>query len=123
MLLLEHGTAHFWGFPKGHIEPGESHLQTAVRELKEEINLDIVQFLCEEPIESRYTFQKQGNLVDKTVYYFPAVVAGSLQIQESEIGGAKWVPHENVLNLLTYDADRIVFKAISQVVADQGIGV
>ena len=29
------------GFPKGHMESGESELQTAIRELKEETGVDV----------------------------------------------------------------------------------
>ena len=30
-----------YGFPKGHAEPNESEQQTAIREIKEETNLDV----------------------------------------------------------------------------------
>ena len=30
-----------WGFPKGHMEVGETEVETAIREVKEETNLDV----------------------------------------------------------------------------------
>lgn len=39
-LLLQHLDGH-WGFPKGHIEENETEIQTALREVKEETNLDV----------------------------------------------------------------------------------
>jgi|LauGreDrversion4_2_1035121.scaffolds.fasta_scaffold01188_26 bis(5'-nucleosidyl)-tetraphosphatase len=30
-----------WGIPKGHMEPGETYVETAVRETKEEAGIDI----------------------------------------------------------------------------------
>ena len=31
----------FWSFPKGHQEDGETDIETAIRETKEETNLDV----------------------------------------------------------------------------------
>ena len=30
-----------WGFPKGHVEEGETEEETAAREVKEETNIDV----------------------------------------------------------------------------------
>ncbi len=38
-LLLQSATSDFWGLPKGHVEPNENLIQTAVREIREETNL------------------------------------------------------------------------------------
>lgn len=32
---------NFWGFPKGHMEDGKTEIQTALREVKEEVGLDV----------------------------------------------------------------------------------
>ncbi len=32
----------YYGFPKGHMEPGETEQETALREVKEETGLDVV---------------------------------------------------------------------------------
>ena len=40
VLLVKHNDGH-WGFPKGHVEKDETELQTAIREVKEETNLDV----------------------------------------------------------------------------------
>lgn len=43
VLLLHYSSGH-WDFPKGHIEKGETELETAKREVKEETGLDIKDF-------------------------------------------------------------------------------
>lgn len=42
ILLVKQTHKHdSWGIPKGHMETGESHLATAVREVKEETGVDV----------------------------------------------------------------------------------
>ena len=40
VLLLKHNLGH-WSFAKGHVEAGETEVETAKREVKEEVGLDI----------------------------------------------------------------------------------
>ena len=40
-VLVEESISGFYGFPKGHIENGESEEECAIRETKEECNLDV----------------------------------------------------------------------------------
>ena len=41
VLLVEQNSG-FWGFPKGHVEDGETEVETAIREVKEETNIDVL---------------------------------------------------------------------------------
>ena len=41
-ILLLHQNAGHWGLPKGHVEEGETEEQTAIREVKEETNIDVI---------------------------------------------------------------------------------
>ena len=41
LLLQSMNKGNFWGFPKGHVEAGESLVETATREIKEEISLQV----------------------------------------------------------------------------------
>ena len=40
-LLIKNRRSAHWGFPKGHIEPGETKQQTAVREVLEETGIHV----------------------------------------------------------------------------------
>ena len=40
ILVIQQKEGH-WGFPKGHVEEGETEVETAIREIKEETNLDV----------------------------------------------------------------------------------
>ena len=41
VLIVYEKNRNFWGFPKGHIEEGETEIETALREVKEEVGLDV----------------------------------------------------------------------------------
>jgi 8-oxo-dGTP pyrophosphatase MutT (NUDIX family) len=112
VLLIQHGTAHYWGFPKGHPNPGETPKQTAERELFEETGLHVVDYLAEQLYTTRYEFVKQGNLINKFCGYFVAVVAGEMHIQKGEVADAKWVPLSEAAMDLTYSLDQDVVRLI-----------
>jgi len=90
-----------WGFPKGHMEQGENEIETAIRETKEETNIDV-------EIESNFRFETSyyvKNDILKTVVYFVAhpIDKIELKIQEAEIKKAIWVDINEVESYLMYD--------------------
>ena len=95
-----------WVFPKGHIEAGESPVETAIREVHEEAGLQI-EVLA--PIgTTRYEFVSNGGEVRnrKLVHWFLARhVAGTLQAAPP-FSEARVVEPVESLRLLTHDEDR-----------------
>jgi len=79
----------FWSFPKGHQEDGETDFETAIRETKEEVGLD-VKIIDDEPIKTSYLVH--GGTVHKDVLLFIAEPLNSeIKIQETEVEKAEWV--------------------------------
>lgn len=112
VLLIQHSSAKYWGFPKGHAENGESPREAARRELLEETNLTVVKFLSEATFEEHYQYTLHGNLINKTVMFFVAEVAGQLSLQTHEVSGARWVTLANASRELTYDSDRSICQGV-----------
>lgn len=108
VLLIKHNKGH-WSFPKGHVEGNETEEQTAIRETKEETNIDV-----EVDLKHRYTVEyspKEGTL--KEVVYFIAKKKTDLLIpQESEINQVKWVELDKAMDVITYDNDKNLFKKV-----------
>lgn len=113
LLILHQGGRH-WAFPKGHGNPGETALESASRELKEETGLDIEEVLQDTPLMERYQFHRKREIVVKTVQYFPARVKGTLHLQAEEIRDAKWVPLKEATRHLTFkEAKEMCHKLIT----------
>ena len=88
------------GFPKGHMEQGETEMETARRETKEETNLDVI---VDE--KKRYTISYiTSTQIDKEVVYFRAKpISYSLLPQEAEIAEIMWVDIDEVKPYLSFD--------------------
>ena len=108
-VILVQETEGHWGFPKGHVEKGETDIETAKREIKEEINLE-VEIDENKKYELNYMTPK-GN--EKTVILFIAHKSGGIfKVQETEVKNAKWFSFDEALEKLTYDSVRDVFKKV-----------
>ena len=108
VLLIQQTKGH-WGFPKGHIEVGETDIETAIREVKEETNLDV-----EVNENKRYTMEyvtDKGTL-KQVVLFSASKIGGNEKYQESEIKSMKWMTYEDAVKMITYDNTRELFKKI-----------
>ena len=90
-LLLEHKDR--LDLPKGHAEPGESLLQTALREAEEETGIAASQIVIEGPFrfvtEYRVASSKRG-AYDKRVTYYLGYVQAAQEIKLTEHIGYRW---------------------------------
>ena len=108
VLLIQQTKGH-WGFPKGHVEAGETEIETAIREVKEETNLDV-----EINENKRYTMKyitDKGTL-KQVVLFIAKKINGNERYQESEIKSMKWVTFEDAIKTITYDNTRELFIKI-----------
>ena len=106
--------------PKGHIEPGESGAETALREVREETGLD--SRLIEKLDDIRYWYTRDGARVLKVVSFFLlAYRSGSLRdYQREEVDGAEWIPLEDAPERLAYRGEKQMARAALSKVADKG---
>lgn len=94
LLMVRSRTAGFYKFPGGGIERGESHLDTLVRETKEEIGLSILPDSVRElgrVREIRRSIYHDCEIFDHTSYYYyartsDAVSKTHLDDYEAELG-------------------------------------
>ena len=79
----------FWSFPKGHQEGGETDIETAIRETKEEINLD-VKIIDDRPITTGH-FVHNGTGYKKILLFIAEPLNDKIRVQEDEVEKAEWV--------------------------------
>jgi bis(5'-nucleosidyl)-tetraphosphatase len=92
-LLMRH--ADRWDLPKGHAEPGESPVQTAVRETEEETGITADQLRLDPSFEFSITYpvhlRRFGDLpVQKTVRLFLGFVDRPPAVRCTEHAGYRW---------------------------------
>lgn len=106
-LLIKNKRSAHWGFPKGHIEKGETPQQTALREVLEEAGLEI-EIIPDFELKSEYTIQSR---VEKCVTIFLATTTQtSTTIQQEEIGDYAWLDYKKALKTLRFDNDRQILE-------------
>ena len=102
-VLLIHSNKGHWGFPKGHMEEGETEIQTAKREVREETNIDV------EVIEEyRYTqkYNVNEDIVKEVVLFLGKSLEDNQKPQLEEVSEVKWFEFEEAVNIITYDNSR-----------------
>lgn len=106
-LLIRNRRSAHWGFPKGHIEPGETQEETAIREVLEETGLSI-EILPGFVKKSDYTIQGR---IEKSVSIFLAkTIETSYTLQEEEIEECGWFSYDDALATLNYENDKVILK-------------
>ena len=100
---------NFWGFPKGHMEEGETEIETALREVKEEVGLDV-----EIDLEKRYTLNYiiRDEIDKTTVLYIAKTKNEEIVMQENEIENAKWCSFEEAIDTLTFEDWKEMFRNV-----------
>ena len=102
----------FFSFPKGHVEKGEKEIETAIREVKEETNIDI-EIVSNKKYKIHY---KIGGRKNKEVVFFIAkAISFDLKSQENEIISCEWINKDKVLDKLTYDNVKEIYKKVIKV--------
>ena len=110
ILVIKQVKGH-WGFPKGHVEEGETEVQTAIREIKEETNLDVKIDESKRFVE-RYS-PEEG--IEKDVVFFVAKkVGGEIKVQEEEVTETKWVAPIEAMEILTYESSKRILEKVME---------
>jgi 8-oxo-dGTP pyrophosphatase MutT (NUDIX family) len=127
LVLLIRDSYDNWGFPKGHIEPGEPTDHAAVREVAEETGLgglDLRGLI--DTID--WWFRFRGRLIHKVCdFYLMVVPPGSstdTKPQRAEgISACDWVPYDAALERLSYaNARAVLARAYGMMTGAQADG-
>lgn len=114
-----------WEFPKGALEPGESELDAATRELNEETGLAPGGYMIVDGFreQERYYFTRGAGadlcLIRKRVDYFLAEwQSGEIQLSR-EASRYEWAPAETALRMLRFPEKRRVLTRAEEWLAQR----
>jgi 8-oxo-dGTP pyrophosphatase MutT (NUDIX family) len=105
--------------PKGHIDAGESTLQAAQREVREETGI------LAEPVhelgEARYWYRRDGQTIPKSVsFYLFSYVDGDTEDHDDEVEEARWMSLKDAQRELSHTAERqMVARAVAFLEAER----
>jgi 8-oxo-dGTP pyrophosphatase MutT (NUDIX family) len=111
LVLLIRDSYGNWGFPKGHLEPGERAEEAAVREVREETGLDEVAIRGGIDTIDWY-FRFRGRLIHKVCHFFlmeTREVETAPQAAEG-ITACQWVAFEAAEEAVSYANARHVLR-------------
>ncbi len=116
MLLLDRPARQEVRLPKGHIDPGETPIVTALRETQEESGYADLQILAD--LGSQVvTFQHHGQQYIRTEFYFLMTLQSEAQVVRPTEDAMQfqtiWLPLAEAVAALTFEAEKnIARKAI-----------
>lgn len=122
LFLLIRDSYQNWGFPKGHIEPGEVPEAAALREVTEETGLDTLSLRgAIETID--WYFRFRGRLIHKVChFYLMETVRAETSPQRAEgITACRWAAFEDALELVSYANARGVLQRAQAMIADAAV--
>ena len=93
-LLLRHPDR--WDLPKGHLDPGETPAECALRELEEETGIAGEDISVVEGFEFRLVYpvrdrQQPSEMAEKTLLVYLAWLEHPVEVEVSEHGSYRWV--------------------------------
>lgn len=114
VLLVKHNAGH-WDFPKGHVEEGETEFETAIREVKEETNIDI-----KIEKENRYIseYSPKENVMKTVIYFIGEKVGGEDKPQIEEVSDVEWIDVNKAVERITHQRSK---EIMMQVIKDMNL--
>lgn len=101
--LIEHMKKGHLSIPKGHVEAGETEEQTALREIREETNLEV-------RLDTRFrhvvTYSPSADVIKDVVFFTAEALPGPMVNQEAEVSALSWMPYEEAVAAVTYPTDK-----------------
>lgn len=116
VLLIHHNAGH-WDFPKGHMEDSETEVQTSIREVKEETNIDVE---VNEKYRYSTVYSPKENVIKEVVYFLARNINDNKEAQLEEVSEVKWFKIDDAIEKITYDNSREILIELKKDLVKKG---
>ncbi len=103
LFLAERMAQGHTSLPKGHVEAGETEEKTALREIREETNLEV---RLDTGFRHVIGYSPAPGIWKDVVFFIAEAKEGKMVNQESEVSALEWMTFPEALAAMTYEADR-----------------
>jgi bis(5'-nucleosidyl)-tetraphosphatase len=117
-LLLHYEEGH-WGYPKGHIEKGETIEDTIRREVREETGITDLHFIEGFRELTKYYFFAEGRRIFKTVVFFLAETSTQEVKLSFEHVGFDWLPFPEALERITFKDEKKLLQQADKFIKEK----
>ncbi|MEO1527952.1 MAG: NUDIX domain-containing protein [Planctomycetota bacterium] len=130
ILLMSPDPAHFllmghadrWDLPKGHAEPNESLIETALRETEEETGWPAERIRIDDRFRFELTYQvkyRRGGVFQKIVVYYLGLVEERFTPTLTEHESFEWFPWQPPHRIQTQTIDPLLNAVAAHLAVDQ----
>ena len=106
-FLIEEMKAGHYSIPKGHVEKNETEIETALREIKEETNLEVN---LDSNFREVVSYSPYEGCIKDVVFFVAKAKTFDMKEQLIEVTSLKWLEPVEAINILTFDSDKEVLK-------------
>ncbi len=115
VLMIKQSSRSNFSFPKGHVESGETEVETAEREVFEETSVKIK---IKDNFRSHVYYNPRPGVKKEVVYFVAETDVSETKPQEGEINDVKWVDVDSAPELLAHSNDK---RVLSRALEHMGI--
>lgn len=120
-LAVQHVDKH-WGVPKGHPDTGETFEQSRKRELFEETGLSWKKIFTEPIFTEAYSFEKDGKMINKEVYYCLGILDKTDPVIPDEFSHeilqAVWMSFDELINLVEQEDAKVFVNTLKRYIVE-----
>ena len=106
-FLIEEMKAGHYSIPKGHVENNETEIETALREIKEETNLEVN---LDSSFREVVSYSPYEGCIKDVVFFVAKAKTFDMKEQLIEVTSLKWLEPVDAINILTFDSDKEVLR-------------
>lgn len=114
LFLVEDMVLGHVSLPKGHIEEGETPLLCALREIKEETNLDVE--IDMKTFSHTITYSPKSDTTKDVTFFLARPISDDPIPQIDEVKSIRWLTPEEAIEAVTYETDRETLKLATPII-------